>query len=78
VSGLMRQHVLAAAQAAGIACHSGDYAWDEVEGADELFLTNSLVGIWPVRSLGARNLRAPGPITRQLAARIAHPRLVTA
>jgi 4-amino-4-deoxychorismate lyase len=44
VSGLMRQHVLAAAQAAGIACHSGDYAWDEVEGADELFLTNSLVG----------------------------------
>jgi 4-amino-4-deoxychorismate lyase len=75
VSGRMRERVLAAAAAAGIACHAGDYEWDDVGGADEVFLTNSLVGIWPVRSLGGRSLRAPGSVTRQLAARIAHPRM---
>jgi 4-amino-4-deoxychorismate lyase len=26
-----------------------------VEGAEELFLTNSLIGLWPVRQLETRN-----------------------
>jgi 4-amino-4-deoxychorismate lyase len=33
--------------------------------AREIFLTNSLIGIWPVRKLVDR-LLAPGPIARRL------------
>lgn len=34
--------------------------------ADEIFLTNSLLGLCPVRRWGARTLPATGPIVRQL------------
>ncbi|MEF8793538.1 aminodeoxychorismate lyase [Thiohalorhabdus sp.] len=34
--------------------------------ADELFLTNSLVGIWPVASFDDRPFSAPGPVTHKL------------
>jgi len=35
--------------------------------ADELFLTNSLIGVWPITELDGRAL-AVGPITRRLQA----------
>jgi 4-amino-4-deoxychorismate lyase len=33
--------------------------------AQELFLTNALIGIWPIRALEGRELE-PGPVTRRL------------
>ena len=75
VSGHMRRKVLSLA---GVRARLGEGSWEEVEGADEVFLTNSLVGIWPVAALGARHWTAPGPVTRELMARLAHPRLVAA
>lgn len=41
--------------------------------ADEVFLSNSLVGIWPVRQMAASRWAAPGPLTRTLARAINHP-----
>ena len=38
---------------------------DQIESADELFLTSSLRGILPVARLGGRTWR-PGPVTRAL------------
>ncbi|MFA9462091.1 aminodeoxychorismate lyase [Thiohalorhabdus methylotrophus] len=65
--GITRRRVLELARAAGIPVREGVVRPQDLEEADEMFLTNSLVGIWPVRQHDARRLpRAPGPVTRQL------------
>lgn len=69
VAGAQRERVLEFARAEGIACEVRDIAVDEVVEADEAFLTNSLIGIWPVASLGERRWIA-GPVTRRLQALI--------
>lgn len=75
VAGLMRHKVLTQARALGLDTRVRDGAgWDELEAADEAFLTNSLVGIWPLARLGLRRWPAPGPLTRRLVERLAHPR----
>lgn len=51
LNGIMRQVVLKAARACNIACEEGLYSVDELAAADELFLTNSLVEMMPVRQL---------------------------
>ena len=38
---------------------------DDLAQADEVFLANSLIGIWPVRRIDARDYSV-GPVTRQL------------
>jgi 4-amino-4-deoxychorismate lyase len=78
VAGLMRRKVLALAAKLGIAAQVRDARWEEFEGADEAFLTNSLVGIWPLARLGARRWDAPGAVTRELTERLAHPRWASA
>jgi 4-amino-4-deoxychorismate lyase len=75
VAGLMRHKVLGLARGLGLDTRVRDNAgWDELEAADEAFLTNSLVGIWPLARLGPRRWPAPGPVTRRLIERLAHPR----
>lgn len=77
VSGFMRRRVLALANEAGIGARIRDDArWDELDSADEVFLTNSLVGIWPLARLGGRRWAAHRPVTRRLMELLAHPRWV--
>ena len=54
----------------GIPAQERPLAHDELGTADELFLTNSIVGVWPVRELDGRAVAdgRPGPITRRLQA----------
>lgn len=73
VAGAMRERVLQAAERGRTRALVGAADLAELERADELFLTNSLVGIWPVRSLGATVWRQPGPVTRALQQAIDHP-----
>ena len=65
VRGVMRDHVMALAEEVGLAV--AERALDPLllEEADELFLCNSLIGIWPIRKLEGRQ-RRPGPIVRRL------------
>ncbi len=70
VEGVMRGLVLEIAAAAGIAAEQCRLDAADLAAAEELFLTNALTGIRPVRELeGAR--RAPGPVTRDLQTRLA-------
>ena len=78
VAGLMRSKVLALAGALQLPVRVADGGWDDVESADEVFLTNSLVGVWPVATLGSRRYAAPGVVTARLSARLNHPRLANA
>ena len=76
VAGLMRDKVLQTWQLMAPPARITEGSWDELQNADEVFVTNSLIGIWPVQSLGAWRWDAPGPVTRRLMDAIAHPRLL--
>jgi 4-amino-4-deoxychorismate lyase len=65
VAGVMRSVVRREAAAHGIVTEEVDLDLDTLAAADELFLTNALIGIWPVRRLGEVRLRR-GPVTRLL------------
>ncbi len=67
VAGVMRAEVLQQAESSAIACCVRDISYAELLAADELFLTNSLYGIWPVRCLDGHYWPV-GPLTRKLQA----------
>ena len=73
VAGVMREVLMREAAAAGIGIEETRLTRQDVEAADEIFLTNVRIGIRPVRVLGSRELGA-GPRTRHLQ-RLIEPRL---
>jgi 4-amino-4-deoxychorismate lyase len=64
VRGAQRERVLELLE-----CTVRDVGIDELDGADEVFLTNSLIGVWPVSRFEDRRW-TPGPVTRRLQALI--------
>lgn len=65
VAGVMRAELLEQAAALGIECQVRDLSYAELLASDEVFLCNSLYGIWPVRSLLTHDWPL-GPLTRKL------------
>jgi 4-amino-4-deoxychorismate lyase len=65
VAGVMRRVVLREARRVGIPARECELRAPDVQSAAEIFLTNARIGIWPVRTLDAREL-TPGPVTRHL------------
>lgn len=65
VTGVTRDRVLEAAGRLRYGCEIRNIARAEVLAADEIFLVNSLAGVWPVRALEAKAWPA-GPVTRAL------------
>lgn len=70
VAGVMRAVVLREAAAQGIEVQACVLRLADLQAADEIFVTNVRIGLWPVTSLGSWS-RPPGPVTRQFQARIA-------
>jgi len=65
VAGVMRAETLAAAARTGIKAEVCDLWPKDLDLADELWVCNSLIGMWPVRKLARRAYR-PGPLYRRL------------
>jgi 4-amino-4-deoxychorismate lyase len=65
VAGVMREEIMERAKGLGIHCEVRDINHAELLSADEIYLCNSLYGIWPVRELDGR-LWAVGELTRLL------------
>ena len=65
VAGVMRSELLAQAEALGIDCFVRDIPRLELLGTDEVFLCNSLYGVWPVTRI-AEHSWPVGPLTRKL------------
>ena len=63
----MRRVVLREAACAGIATREDILDATDLQRADEVFVTNARMGIWPVRALDGRTLRV-GSVTRRLQA----------
>ncbi|MDX1443662.1 MAG: aminodeoxychorismate lyase [Gammaproteobacteria bacterium] len=69
VAGVMRRWLLEEAERMDLGTDERAITLEDVHGADEVFVCNSVIGIWPLRSLEQRKLRS-GTITRSLQARI--------
>jgi 4-amino-4-deoxychorismate lyase len=65
VRGVMRRIVLETAPALGLDTCEMDLGVKALRAADEIFVTNAVLGIWPVKSFDG-TLFVPGPRTRQL------------
>lgn len=65
VAGVTRARLLELAHAAGILTDSRDVTASELSGAREIFVCNSIIGIWPVRDVDGQAY-PPGETTRQL------------
>jgi len=75
IEGVMRKVVLDRADRLGLEAHYGNVTRESLNAADELFVTNSLIGIWPINRIDTREV-AIGPVTRALMAELAHAGVV--
>lgn len=75
IAGLQRAHILALARREGLPLAEAPATWDTLQAADEAFVCNSLIGIWPLHRLDAHTWPALRPLTRRLQALLDHPRL---
>ncbi|MDX1812470.1 MAG: aminodeoxychorismate lyase, partial [Gammaproteobacteria bacterium] len=66
VQGVMREHVLAIAKSLDIGTEVTKLSMNDVASADEMFMTNSLIGIWPVVAIGAKQFSQVRPVTERL------------
>jgi 4-amino-4-deoxychorismate lyase len=51
VAGVQRDRVMDWARQHGVSCKVADFGMEELAQADEIFLVNSVFGLWPVREL---------------------------
>lgn len=65
VAGVMRAELLDQAQALGFITQVRDVSMIDLQQADEVFLCNSVYGVWPVREFSQLNWPV-GPLTRKL------------
>lgn len=65
VAGVMRRVIMREATSSGMSAHECVLRADDLHRAEEIFLSNARVGIWPVCALDGRVL-PPGPVTRRL------------
>lgn len=54
IEGVMRDHILQSARQSGLRVHIRDIHLDEAGRMDEAFVSNSLIGVWPVVRLDDR------------------------
>lgn len=65
VAGVTRDRVIEAASDLGIPCSVSTLSWADLLEADEVFVVNSLAGVWPVRDVDGAD-RRPGAVTRKI------------
>lgn len=70
VAGVMRAAIIEWARAEGLPVTEGRLNDEDLRRADEIFLCNSLIGLWPVRRIEGFTWN-PGPITARATAAIA-------
>jgi 4-amino-4-deoxychorismate lyase len=70
VAGVIRGALIEAFRAAGLPVTERDLEPRELAAAAEVFLTNALIGVWPVKAIDDLHF-TPGPIARRAQAWVA-------
>jgi 4-amino-4-deoxychorismate lyase len=65
VAGLQRDRILKHAPSLGLTPEISRFTLPTLLQAEEIFVCNSVIGVWPVRQIGATSI-APGPIATQM------------
>lgn len=65
VKGIMREEIMRIAANEGLRVHEKELTLGELYQSDELFVCNSLIGIWPVKQLESTSF-AIGPVSQRL------------
>jgi 4-amino-4-deoxychorismate lyase len=73
VAGIMRGKIIDCARRMHLHVEQTELRPDDCLVADEAFVCNALIGIWPLHALGERRWSEPGAQTRRLMQAIAHP-----
>ena len=68
INGILRKQVILLADMLSIPVSITTITEDDLKQADEVFLTNSILGIWPVTQIDDQQSFVYGPITKQLQA----------
>ncbi len=71
VAGVQRERVMEWAIKHGVPCHIERFGLPELLAADEMFLVNSVIGLWPVRELQGRDWRLY-PMSMQIQKWLSH------
>ncbi|MCK4743805.1 MAG: aminodeoxychorismate lyase [Sulfuriflexus sp.] len=66
VAGIMRSHIMAQAILHEISVRERKISLDELYVADELFVCNSIIGVWPVKKLVNHSYKVIGEVTAQI------------
>ncbi|HXH04565.1 MAG TPA: aminodeoxychorismate lyase [Candidatus Competibacteraceae bacterium] len=74
IAGVMRGLILELCRKHRIACREAVLTPGDLAAADEVFLSNSLIGLWPVRALAGGRSWPVGSLTRRLQALVAEAR----
>jgi 4-amino-4-deoxychorismate lyase len=65
VAGVVRRTVIQDAPSMGLKVLIGEFELDHLDNADEVFITNSVLGVAPVISIGSKRYTI-GPVTRKI------------
>lgn len=69
IAGVMRRFIIQILEKLGIQCHIRAVDLEDVLQAKALFMTNSLIGLWPVQAFSNKTYQIP-PLLRELQAEI--------
>ncbi len=66
VCGVMRRHIIDRSESDGLTVTVGPIPIHKLTDCREVFMSNSQIGLWPVRRCGTRSYSAPGPTTQRV------------
>ena len=69
IAGIVRGLIMELAGEWSLECAITGLTLSDIQNANEIFLCNSLIGVWPVREIDGAH-HAPGPLTRRIAIRV--------
>lgn len=75
VAGVMRSKIIQLNEKYKINMHIEMASWEDLHEADEVFVCNALIGLWPIRQLEHRHWSETGPVSQLLQDRLNHPKL---
>jgi len=70
IAGIMRALIMESAEPMGLEVTEASLSLDDLASADELFLCNSIFGVWPIRRLSGEHY-AIGPLSLRMGERLA-------